>query len=124
MKISISIVFAAVRQKAAVKKEQAKREEEMRHEANRLNAEAERRINEQITAVMQYNSRIRSEMSKLEESYKALVLQNVEKAFDPVISSLEEGYRKNKGELDNAGKQLSEIDSILDELTKIKTSIG
>lgn len=119
----LSVLLSIFKSKQKKEQEKQQREAEIQVEVNRANAEVERQINERVTTIMEYNRQISSEMSKLEESYTAIVTANVDAAYSQIIKKLESeisSAEQSNSEIQNI---LKEVSAILGELNAIKSAI-
>lgn len=120
----IGVISALFKSKKKSEEEKRRREQEMQSECNRLNSEAAQQLNERVTQIMEFNRRISSEMSKLEESYTELVNSNIDAAYTPLLEKLESQFNELRQSEENTKDIMSEINSILNDLAKVKAAIN
>ena len=107
-------------------KSKKKAEEEKKQliaEVEEWNRQNENRINEMITRIMDINSKIRSELFKLEDSFTRAVDQLIKKSYAPVLNKLEEEYNNNTKATDANEKFIDELELLLNDINHIITMI-
>lgn len=120
----VGVISMLFKSKKKSEEEKRRREQEMQSECARLNSEVTQQLNERITQIMEFNRRISSEMSKLEESYTAVVSTNIDIAYSPLLEKIESQFSEAQHSADNTKKLLLEINCILNELAKVKSAIS
>lgn len=113
-------IFKSQKQK---EEEERRRNEALIEKSNRRNQEVEAKINERINQILEVNRKVNLETDKLESSFKATVSRSVEEAYAPILDALDTEFNKAQQKSDETNALLSEIDSILHDLSQIKASI-
>lgn len=122
--LSIPILLLSLSKKKKQVEEQQRQMQEQQKIINENNRMIEQKINDMITQIMEINRNIRSEMYKLEESYCNTVAELTELAFGKLIAEIEESFKKQQEENNVTRTYLSEIQSILSQLTKLKCELS
>lgn len=119
----LGVIFSIFKNKKQKEEEERKRNEALIEECNRHNQEIESRINERINQILEVNQRVNAEMDKLNKLFKATVSQNIETAYAPILEALDAEFNKARQKSEETNALLSEMDSILHELSQIKATI-
>jgi len=105
------------------KKKAEEEKKQLIEEVEEWNRQNENRINETITRIMDINSKIRSELFSLEESFTKAVDQLIENSYTPVLQKLEKEYNNNSSIADANEKYVDELESLLKDINHIITLI-
>lgn len=122
--VSIPVLLLSLSEKKKRAEEQKRQMQEQQRIINENNRIVEQKINDMITQIMEINRNIRSEIYKLEESYCNTVTEITESAFEKLIAEVEESFKKQQNENNITRTYLSEIQSVLSQITKLKCELS
>lgn len=80
------------------------------------NAQIQAAVSGQIASIMSMNSRIRSEMSRIEEEYAIYVTEIINEAFAPLLKNLEESIANASKNVKSASEMLDQLETLIGEI--------